>query len=125
MNALDEVRRLLASLTRSEKAQILREIEAELGADPPGAEGTLDICGNSVPARSGVHEEGRAVGQHGEGRVAAAGRELMKVEGAAGPRRQSCTRRRLHCKRDGRGERDDCRTRRTKQERALHGTHPT
>jgi uncharacterized protein (DUF433 family) len=45
MNALQEAEKILASMTRSEKAQLLRRVASELEDEPAGIESTPGVCG--------------------------------------------------------------------------------
>ena len=45
MGRIEEVERLLASMTRAEKAQVFRWVIRDLGDAFPGIESTPDICG--------------------------------------------------------------------------------
>ncbi len=67
MNALDEVEKILASLTRAEKAQLLRRVASDLDKQPTGIESTPGVCGGDpciagsrIPVR--VLEEYRRLG---------------------------------------------------------------
>ncbi|MDA1232939.1 MAG: DUF433 domain-containing protein [Planctomycetota bacterium] len=45
MNALQEAGKLLASLTRAEKAQLLQWVINDMGDAFPGIESRIDVCG--------------------------------------------------------------------------------
>jgi uncharacterized protein (DUF433 family) len=45
MNTLQEAEKLLSSMTREEKVQLLQRVTRDLGAEPVGIESTPDICG--------------------------------------------------------------------------------
>jgi uncharacterized protein (DUF433 family) len=45
MTTLDQAEKLLASLSRAEKAQLLRWVVQDLGDAHPGIESTSDVCG--------------------------------------------------------------------------------
>ncbi len=45
MNKLEEAERLLAEMTRSEKAQLLQWVVRDLGEAFPGIESNPDVCG--------------------------------------------------------------------------------
>lgn len=45
MNALDQTEKLLATMTRAEKAQVLQWIARDLGNAVPGIESTPGVCG--------------------------------------------------------------------------------
>lgn len=48
MNAILEAEKLLITMTRAEKAQLLRLVVRELGDDFPGIESTPGICGGAA-----------------------------------------------------------------------------
>lgn len=48
MNAVIEAEKLLSSLTRAEKAQVLQWIVKDLGDSFPGIESTEGVCGGSA-----------------------------------------------------------------------------
>jgi uncharacterized protein (DUF433 family) len=45
VSTLHQVEKLLPSLSRSEKAELLKRVVQELGGDFPGIESSSDICG--------------------------------------------------------------------------------
>ena len=48
MTKLEEAARLLAELTRAEKAQVLQWVVRDVGEAFPGIEATPDVCGGEV-----------------------------------------------------------------------------
>ena len=48
MEALDEVQRLLPSLSRGEKAQLLKWVVQDLGDDFPGIDASPQVCGGAA-----------------------------------------------------------------------------
>ncbi len=48
MEPIQEVQKLLPSLSRGEKAQVLRWVAEELGDDFPGIEATAGVCGGDA-----------------------------------------------------------------------------
>src|SRR5437867_12480830 len=48
MSKLEEAARLLAELTRAEKAQVLQWVVRDVGGAFPGIEATPDVCGGEV-----------------------------------------------------------------------------
>ena len=48
MNALQEIERILAQLTRAEKAQVLQWVVRDLGDAYPGIDSTPEVCGGEA-----------------------------------------------------------------------------
>ena len=48
MNALREAEKVLSSMTRAEKAQLLQWVVSDLGDSFPGIESTPDVCGGEA-----------------------------------------------------------------------------
>ena len=48
MEAIDEVQRLLPSLSRGEKAQVLKWVVQDLGDDFPGIDSSPSVCGGDA-----------------------------------------------------------------------------
>jgi len=48
MNALREAEKILSSMTRAEKAQLLQWVASDLGDSFPGIESAPDVCGGEV-----------------------------------------------------------------------------
>ena len=48
MSTLHEVKKLLASMSRAEKAQLLRWVTRDLEDTPPGIEITVGVCGGAA-----------------------------------------------------------------------------
>ena len=48
LNALREAERVLSSMTRAEKAQLLQWVVSDLGDSFPGIESTPDVCGGEA-----------------------------------------------------------------------------
>ena len=63
MNALQEVERILASMTRQEKTQLLQRIESELADEPTGIESTPGVCGGD-PCIAGTRIPVRVLEQY-------------------------------------------------------------
>jgi uncharacterized protein (DUF433 family) len=63
MNALQEVEKILAVMTRSEKAQLLQRVASEFDDQPAGIESTPGVCGGD-PCIAGTRIPVRVLEQY-------------------------------------------------------------